>query len=135
MAATWRHTVVLARADLAGQKADALELDEVMEPGLGLAAGVRFEQLVGVGRGFEREPGEGEVTQVHQLLSLRFRIERGERDRFRRRGVALELPGRSVAFDGGIGVGVEAGGGPGPLAVMDDLDGARRRRIGGRSAR
>ena len=46
-----------ARADLAGEQADALEFDEVMEPGLGLAAGVRLEQLVGVGRGLE--PGAG----------------------------------------------------------------------------
>ena len=68
----------LARADLAGQKTDALELDEVLEPRFGLAAGVRFEQLVGVGGGFEREPGEGEVTQVHYFVSLRFRIASGE---------------------------------------------------------
>ena len=68
----------LARADLAGHQADALEFDEVMEPSLGLAAGVRFEQLVGVGRGFEGQPGQGEVTQVHQFFSLRFRIVRGE---------------------------------------------------------
>ena len=67
-----------ARADLAGHQPDALEFDEVMESSLGLAPGVRFEQLVGVDGGFEREPGEGEVAQVHQLLSLRFRIVRGE---------------------------------------------------------
>ena len=67
-----------ARADLAGEQADALELDEVMEPRLGLAAGVRLEQLVGVGRGFEGQPGEGEVTQVHQFSPLRFRIVSGE---------------------------------------------------------
>ena len=52
-----------ARADLAGDEADALELDEVMQACLGLAAGVRFEQLVGVGRSLEGEPGEGEVAQ------------------------------------------------------------------------
>ena len=67
-----------ARADLSGHEADALELDEVMEPGLGLAPGVRLEQLVGVGRGLEGEPGEGEVSQVHYGLSLRVRIVRGE---------------------------------------------------------
>ena len=39
----------LARPDLAGDEADALELDEVLEPGFGLATGVRLEQLVGVG--------------------------------------------------------------------------------------
>ena len=72
--------MVQARADLAGEQADALELDEVMEPRLGLAAGVRFEQLVGVGRGFEGQPGEGEVTQVHQFSPLRFRIVSGEGD-------------------------------------------------------
>ena len=68
----------LARADLAGEQTDALEFDEVMEPGLGLAPGVGFEQLVGVGGGFEGEPGEGEVTQVHYFFSLRLRIVRGE---------------------------------------------------------
>ena len=55
-----------------------LELDEVMEPRLGLAPGVRCEQLVGVGRRFEREAGQGEVTQIHYLFSLRCRIARGE---------------------------------------------------------
>ena len=66
------------RPDLAGDEADALELDEVMEPGLGLATGVRCEQLVGVGRGLEREPGEGEVAQVHYFFSLKCRIASGE---------------------------------------------------------
>ena len=60
------------------EQPDALELDEVAEPGLGLAARVRFEQLVGVGWRFEREPGQGEVTQVHYFFSLRLRIVRGE---------------------------------------------------------
>ena len=69
-----------ARADLAGHQSDALEFDEVMEPRLGLAPGVRFEQLVGVGGGLEREPGQREVTQVHQFFSLRFRIAKGDRD-------------------------------------------------------
>ena len=59
-------------------EADALELDEVMQACLGLAAGVRFEQLVGVGRSLEGGPGEGEVAQIHYFFSLRFRIARGE---------------------------------------------------------
>ena len=42
----------------------------------------------------------------------------------------MELPGGSVAFDGGIGVGVEAGGESCRLAVVDDLDGSRRRCVG-----
>ena len=46
-----------ARADFAGDEADALELDEMMQPSLGLAAGVRLEQLVGVGGGLEGERG------------------------------------------------------------------------------
>ena len=49
-----------------------------MEPCLGLASGVRFEQIVGVGGGFEGEPGQGEVTQIHYLFSLRCPIARGE---------------------------------------------------------
>ena len=61
-----------------GEQADALELDEVMQPGLGLAVGVGLEQLVGMDRGFERQPGQGEVTQVHQLFSLSLRIATGE---------------------------------------------------------
>ena len=67
-----------ARADLAGDEGDALELDEVMQSSLGLAAGVGLEQLVGVCRGFERHPGQGEVAQVHYFFSLRFRIASGE---------------------------------------------------------
>ena len=35
-----------------------------------------------------------------------------------------------MALDGGVGVGVEAGGPPGTLAVVDDLEGARRRCVG-----
>ena len=49
-----------------------------MEPGFGLATGVRFEQLVGVGGRLEGQSGEGEVTQVHQLFSLRLRRLSGE---------------------------------------------------------
>ena len=67
-----------ARADFAGHEADALELDEVMQPRFGLAASVRLEQLVGVGRGLEGEPGQREVTQIHYFFSLRCRIARGE---------------------------------------------------------
>ena len=69
-----------ARADLAGEQTDALELDEVMQPCLGLTACVGLEPLVGVCRRFEGEPGQGEVSQVHQFFSLRFRIARGEGD-------------------------------------------------------
>ena len=35
-----------------------------------------------------------------------------------------------MALDGGIGVGVEAGGEACAAAVVDDLDGSRRRRLG-----
>ena len=35
-----------------------------------------------------------------------------------------------MALDGGIGIGVEAGGPPCTLAVVDDVDGPRRRRLG-----
>ena len=59
-------------------KADALELDEVVESCFGLAPGVRFEQLVGMDGGLEGEPGESEVAQVHYLFSLRCRIASGE---------------------------------------------------------
>ena len=48
----------------------ALEFDEVMEPSLGLAPGVRFEQLVGVGGGFEREPGGGTVSSVNDVREV-----------------------------------------------------------------
>ena len=49
--------------------------------GLGLAAGRGFEQLVGLGRGLEGQPGEGEVLAVHHASSfpsLRLRIASGE---------------------------------------------------------
>ena len=42
----------------------------------------------------------------------------------------LGLPGGSVAFDGGIGVGIEDGGLSGGLAVVDDRQGSRGRRVG-----
>ena len=63
----------LSAADLAGEQADAFEFDKVAEPGLGLAPGVGFEQLVGLGGGLEGQAGEGEVSQVHQSSSLSFR--------------------------------------------------------------
>ena len=40
----------------------------MLEARLGLTPGVRFEQLVGVGRGLEGQPGEREVTQVHYFF-------------------------------------------------------------------
>ena len=66
------------RRDLAGEHADALELDEVAEPGLGLAPRGGFEQLVGLCRGLEGQAGEGEVAQVHHSSSLRSRRFSGE---------------------------------------------------------
>ena len=69
-----------ARTDLAGQQPDAAQLDEVLQARLGLAPGARVEQLVGMGGGLEREPGQGEVSQVHQFLSLSLWIARGEGD-------------------------------------------------------
>ena len=81
----------LARADLAGDEADALEFDEVLEARLGLAPGVRCEQLVGVCRGFERHPGQGEVAQVHYFFSLRCRRLSGEGSGSAAGGVAVEL--------------------------------------------
>ena len=47
----------LSAAELSGEQADAFEFDEVVEPGLGLAPGVGFEQLVGVGGGLARASG------------------------------------------------------------------------------
>jgi len=44
----------LARADLSGEQADAAQVDEMAEPGLGLAAGVGLEQLVGLRPGSRR---------------------------------------------------------------------------------
>ena len=116
-----------------------------MQPCLGLAASVRLEQLVGVGRGLEGDPGQGEVAPqtVPLTLSKPFRnpfetlsgSRRASGSGLRRRGVAPELPRRPVAFDGGIGVGVETGGGACGLGVVDDLEGARRRCVGGREDR
>ena len=68
----------LAGADLAGEHADALELDEVAESRPGLAPGGGLVQLVGLGRGLEGQAGEGEVAQVHQSSSLRSRRLSGE---------------------------------------------------------
>ena len=47
------HRAASAWAGLAGEQADTAQLDEVLESGFGLAPGVRFEQLVGVGGGLE----------------------------------------------------------------------------------
>ena len=52
----------LAGPHLAGEHADAAQLDEMAEPGLGLAPGAGFEQLVGLRRGLEGHAGEGEAT-------------------------------------------------------------------------
>ena len=60
----------LAGPDLAGQEADAAELDEVPEARLGLAVGAGLEQFVGGEVVLEGQPGEGEVAQVHQSFSL-----------------------------------------------------------------
>ena len=69
----------LARPHLAGEQADAAQLDEMAEPGLGLAPGRGLEQLVGLGRGLERHAGEGEVFAVHQSsFFLKLRILSGE---------------------------------------------------------
>ena len=68
----------LAGAHLAGEHADASQLDEVAEPGLGLAAGTGVEEFVGLCRRLEGHPGEGEVAQVHQSSSLSFRMASGE---------------------------------------------------------
>ena len=68
----------LARADLAGEQADAAQVDKVAEPGLGLASGAGLEQLVGLGQGLEGQAGEGEVAQIHQSCSLSLRRLSGE---------------------------------------------------------
>ena len=70
------------------------------------------------------------MTQIHYFFSLRCRIARGEGSGSRAGGVAVELPGGSVALDAGIGVGVEAGGESCGLGVVDNLDGARRWCVG-----
>ena len=36
----------------------------------------------------------------------------------------------AVAFDGGVGIGVEDGGGAGGAAIVDDWEGTRRGRAG-----
>ena len=68
----------LAAADFPGQQPDAAQFDEVVEPRLGLAAGGRLEQLVGVLGGGERAAGEGEVAQVHYVVSFSLRIASGD---------------------------------------------------------
>ena len=60
------------------EQADAAQLDEVVEASFGLAPGVGVEQLVGMGRGLEGQPGQGEVTQVHQFFSLSFCMASGD---------------------------------------------------------
>ena len=60
----------LAGPDLAGQEADAAQLDEMPEARLGLAVGGGLEQLVGGEVVLEGRPGEGEVAQVHRLFPL-----------------------------------------------------------------
>ena len=68
----------LAGSDLAGEQADAAQFDEVFEARGGLAAGVGVEQFVGGEIGLEGKPGEGEVSGVHQSLSLRLRMAMGD---------------------------------------------------------
>ena len=59
----------LAAARFPGQQSNAAQIDEVLEPRLGLAVGTEAEQLVGVRGGLERQTGQGEVAQVHQSCS------------------------------------------------------------------
>ena len=68
----------LAGADLAGQQADAAQFDEVFEARLGLSVGIGLEQLVGDEVVLEGEACEGEVSGVHQSLSLSLRSARGD---------------------------------------------------------
>ena len=67
---TWRQTVVLPAADLAGEQADAAQFEQVLQARLGFAASDRGEQFVGFEVGGEREAGEGEVAEIHQSDSL-----------------------------------------------------------------
>ena len=60
----------LAGSDLAGEQSDAAQFDEVLEARLGLAVGAGLEQLVGGEVVLEGQPGEGEVSEVHQSFSL-----------------------------------------------------------------
>ena len=71
----------LAGSHLAGEQADAAQVDEMAEAGLGLAAGRGVEQFVGLGRGLEGQACEGEVLAVHHsssFLSVRLRRVSGE---------------------------------------------------------
>ena len=68
----------LAGADLAGEQADAAQFDEVPEARVGLTVGVGQEQLVGGEVVLEGQPGEGEVSQVHQSFSSRSRMAMGD---------------------------------------------------------
>ena len=69
----------LAGAHLTGEHADAAQVDEVAEPGLGLAPRIGFEEFVSLCRGLERQAGECEVSHVHQSSSfLRLRMASGE---------------------------------------------------------
>ena len=51
----------LAAAGLAGEQADAAQLEQVLEAGFGFAGSLGEEQLVGLGEVGEGEAGEGEV--------------------------------------------------------------------------
>ena len=62
----------------AARRADAAQFDEVPQARLGLAVGVGLEQLVGAEVGLEGQPGEGEVSQVHQPFSSRSRMAMGD---------------------------------------------------------
>ena len=59
----------LARADLAGDQADAAQLDQVLQARLGFAGGCGGEQVIGLRGRVEGVGGEAEVFAVHQRAS------------------------------------------------------------------
>jgi len=59
----------LARAGLAGDQADAAQLDQVGQAHLGLAQGGGGEQFIGLRRALEGEVGQSEVREVHGGLA------------------------------------------------------------------
>ena len=117
--------------DLAGEHTDAAQFDQVAEAGLGLAAGVGLEQLVGFRGGLEGQAGEGEVAQVHHSSSfLNLRMASGEGGGSGAGSPGSIRPEAVAALDGGICVGVEAGGLSGRLSVVDHVEGPAGRRPG-----
>ena len=126
----YRHTVVFPQPSSPVSK--PMPLSSMRWPSLASASRRALDSnsssvSAGVWQG---QAGEGEVSQVHQSSSLRFRRLSGERGGSGAGSSGSVCVGVDAALDRGIGVGVEAGGKACGLCVVHDAKRPVGRRLG-----